>query len=145
MKKGMVSRSIALILVAALMLTMCPSASAAGVRSRGPKYYWAMNCGDALFGKTSTITVKNTTNHTIYLNFYEGTGFNKLTGCIISPVKTYPLYSGRTYTYKVCTSRGNVGQICFSIYDALGGEYSYNISFSKFSSWSCTNYRQHTA
>lgn len=144
MKNHLPARIVALTLAVVLMLSLCPAAFAANVSGRGAKYYWAMSCGDALFGKTSTITVKNTTDHTIYINFYEGTGFKKLTGCIISPVKTYPLHPNRTQTYKVCTSLGKVGQICFKIYDPLGENYSYSINFSKFASWDCENYQRHT-
>lgn len=93
-----------------------------------------VTCGDKIFGKTTTIKVKNTSDYPIKVTFtkIEDCKVKRSTGAGFSSWSSITIYSGSTATFKIKTSLGNSGLVKVKVQSSMGMPYSYSITGSNY-------------
>ncbi len=126
MKK--VSRFLVLVLCVSLLIgIMAPAVASAKTIKGTSATLTCLTLNDSirwLFGRTSTVTFKNT-GSTSALKITA-----TATNCSITSAKTVTLYDGQSYTFKIKTGFGKNGKVLFNMKELLQNNINYSLSES---------------
>ena len=94
-----------------------------------------VTCGDKIFGKTSTMTVKNTSSYPIKVTFIkiEDCKVTRSTGAGFTSWSSITIYGGGSASFKIKTSLGNSGWVTVRVQSSMGMPYSYTITGNNYS------------
>ncbi len=135
MKKN-ISRIAALVLCLIFVSSMVFSASALTVsRTTKTTTCTVVTCGDKVFGKTTPITIKNTSSTPIKITLTQVSGCKvyRSTGAGFSSRSSITLYAGNSAKINIRTSLGNAGTVKMQVSSILGEAYSCTINGSNYS------------
>lgn len=92
-------------------------------------------CGDKIFGKTTTITVKNTSDYPIKVTFTKISDCKvyRSNGAGFTSWSSMTIYSGNSATFKIKTSLGNAGLVKVKVQSSMSMPYSYTINGKNYS------------
>lgn len=123
-------RFLSLALVLATLFTLAMSVGAFGPTNRtSTSTVSVVTCGDKVFGKTSKITVKNTSSYPIYCS--QPTSISGCTwsrGACFGYGTRATIYPGNSATFVLTTKFGKTGVMKFNIYSAYGNGTRYSAS-----------------
>ncbi len=125
--KKKTSRLLVLVLCFSLLLgIMAPTAASAKTISGTTATFSCLTLNDSLvwlFGRTSTVTFKNTGSlSALKINA-------SATGCTVTP-KTATIYDGQSVTFKIKTSFGGNGKVLFDLKELIQNNINYNLTES---------------
>lgn len=94
-----------------------------------------VTCGDKIFGKTSTMTVKNTSSYPIKVTFIkiQDCKVTRSTGAGFSSWSSITIYGGGSASFKIKTSLGNAGLVRVRVQSTMGMPYSYTLNGNNYS------------
>lgn len=122
MKKNLL-RILSLSLVVCLLIACIPSASAINATASKSVTFDVITCGDKIFWRTTTVTIKNNGTKLDQTLSIKNTSIN----CTVNP-KSITLSPGGTATFRITTPLGKAGETFINVSPLYSGTVSCSIT-----------------